>query len=101
MRSQLLPDRRPKARVGELERFVIRGWMRQSRWAAFLPHAPRGLSPGRNLGAFACPMDDGGFVAPVNEARHRVPVGAGPAIVAHGFLGLPGRECPERSFRIN
>src|SRR5712692_7715672 len=54
-----------------------------------------GFRPGRQFVALLGPMDDGRFVAPLDELTHGLSVGAGGHKLLHGRFACPDRARPE------
>lgn len=63
-------------------------------------HPSMCLPPIRELGALLQPVDDSGFVAPVQELRHRTPVRRRHHKLPHRGFVLPRGAGPERAFRV-
>ena len=79
---------------------LIRRRVIDFRLFSFGEHAAMGVAPGGELGGFLGPMDDGCFIAPLEQAGHGCAMRAGNSKGVYGFGVMPGGDGPKRIARF-
>src|SRR5579883_533925 len=84
----------------DLKALMGRGWVVHFRAPPLRLKPPVRFLPVRQLFALLLPMDESGFIAPLQQAAHRHPMRSGHHEGLHGGFARPQRTGPERAIAI-